>query len=247
MPAEYDAIAEEYRESKLLPFRVQVEQPTLRALLGDVRGRSVLDLACGEGIYSRMVRQLGAARVHGIDLSPEMVRLAEQTEAQAPIGCTYAVGDATAAPPSGAERFDLVMGVYLLNYARSADELRAMARTIAGYLAPGGRFVGINDNPRNAVERYGPLPEYGYTREVALPRAEGMRIHYTMRTPDGSSFEFDNYWLAPATHDQVFAEVGLARFRWVDCIARAGPDGSVAPLWRAFLRDCPITGLEARA
>ena len=115
MPAEYDAIAEEYRESKLLPFRLEVEQPTLLALLGDVRGRSVLDLACGEGIYSRQVRRLGAARVHGIDLSPAMVALAEEAERQDPLGCTYSVGDATCLPPDELGRFDVVMGVYLLN------------------------------------------------------------------------------------------------------------------------------------
>ena len=118
---------------------------------------SVLDLACGEGFYSRIVRRLGAARVHGVDLSPEMVRLAEEAERQEPLGCTYSVGDARLAP-GALGQFDVVMAVYLLNYAQTADELHEMARSIAGQLAPGGRLVGINDNPRNAVERYGPLP-----------------------------------------------------------------------------------------
>ena len=245
MPAEYDAIAEEYRQSKLLPFRLEVEQPTLLALLGDIRGRRVLDLACGDGIYSRLVRRLGAAQVHGIDLSPAMVRLAEQAEHQEPLGCTYSVGDATCLSADGGGGFDLVMGVYLLNYAQTAAELHGMARSIAAQLAPGGRFVGINDNPRNAIERYGPLPEYGFERQVTLPRAEGMRIHYKMTNADGSTVEFDNYWLAPATYEQVFAVVGLPQFTWVDCIARPSSDGTIAPLWQAFLRDCPITGMQA--
>jgi hypothetical protein len=139
------------------------------------------------------------------------------------------------------------MGVFLMNYARTPEELRDMARSIAGQLAAGGRFVGMNDNPRNAVERYGPLPKYGFDREVTLPRVEEMRIHYTMYNPDGTSVEFDNYWLAPTTYEQVFAEVGLPRFTWVDCIARPGPDGSAAPLWREFLRDCHYTGMLATA
>ena len=247
MSAEYDAIAEEYRESKLLPFRVEVEQPTLLALLGDVRGLRVLDLACGDGTYSRLVRRLGAAQVHGIDVSSAMIRLAEQAEAREPLGCTYSVGDAARLPPDAIGRFDIVMGVFLLNYARTAAELGAMARSIAGQLVTGGHFVGINDNPRNAVERYGPLPEYAFERQVTLPRAEGMRIHYLIANRDGTTVAFDNYWLAPATYERAFAEAGLARFTWVDCIARAGPDGTVAPLWQAFLRDCPFTGLEARA
>lgn len=246
MPAEYDAIAEEYRESKLIPFRLEVEKPTLLAVLGDVRGLSVLDLACGEGIFSRLVRRMGAARVHGVDLSPEMVHLAEQAERQEPLGCTYSVGDAAQLPSDALGRFDVVMAVYLLNYARAPAELRSMACSIADHLAPGGRLVGMNDNPRNALDRYGPMPEYALAREVAPPRVEGSRVHYTMTNPDGTSFQFDNYWLAPTTYEQVFAEMGL-RFTWVDCIALPEADGTTPALWQAFVRDCPLTGFQATA
>ena len=45
----YDAIAERYRESKWLLFRHYIERYTLFAGLGDLRDRTVLDLACGEG------------------------------------------------------------------------------------------------------------------------------------------------------------------------------------------------------
>jgi hypothetical protein len=174
-----------------------------------------------------------------------MVRLAEEAEQTERVGCTYSVGDVTRLAPTALGQFDVVMGVYLLNYARSDDELRGMARSIAARLAPGGRFVGINDNPRNGEGRYGPLPGCGFSRALELPRHEGSRIHYVMETPDGDSFEFDNYWLSPATYARVFGEEGL-RLTWVDCIGRTGPDGAIADLWRAFLVDCPITGIEAR-
>lgn len=44
---EYDTIAREYRASKRLAFREHVERYTLFELLGDVAGKTVLDLACG--------------------------------------------------------------------------------------------------------------------------------------------------------------------------------------------------------
>ena len=47
--AEYDAIAAAYQDSKQLPFREYVERYTLFDLLGNVRGKAVLDVACGEG------------------------------------------------------------------------------------------------------------------------------------------------------------------------------------------------------
>ena len=57
----YDAIAKQYRDSKLLPFRHAIERYTVFRELGDLRGRPVLDLACGEGIYARQFRHAGAA------------------------------------------------------------------------------------------------------------------------------------------------------------------------------------------
>ena len=49
---EYDAIAEEYRESKRLSFREHIERYTLFEMLGDIGGKTVLDLGCGEGFYT---------------------------------------------------------------------------------------------------------------------------------------------------------------------------------------------------
>ena len=57
------------KRSKLAPWRTYIERYSLLKLLGEVRGKSVLDLACGEGFYSRLVRARGAARVVGVDLS----------------------------------------------------------------------------------------------------------------------------------------------------------------------------------
>ena len=44
-------------------------------LAGDVRDQRILDLACGEGFYTRRLKAAGAARVLGIDVSAEMIAL----------------------------------------------------------------------------------------------------------------------------------------------------------------------------
>ena len=49
-------------------------------LIGDVAGKSVVDLACGEGFYTRRIRQAGAKRVLGVDLSEGMIELARKQE-----------------------------------------------------------------------------------------------------------------------------------------------------------------------
>ena len=96
MTTDYDGIAEEYQASKLQPWRFHVERHTLLRLTGDVRGARTLDLACGEGHYTRLLRKLGADPVVGVDLSPAMIDLARAQEAADPLGIRYGVGDARA-------------------------------------------------------------------------------------------------------------------------------------------------------
>ena len=76
----YDTIAERYRDSKWLLFRHFIERYTVMTLLGDLHGRTVLDMACGEGVYARQFKRAGAAEVTGVDISPAMVALAEAQE-----------------------------------------------------------------------------------------------------------------------------------------------------------------------
>ncbi|MFC9273524.1 hypothetical protein ACFTXJ_37795 [Streptomyces zhihengii] len=47
----YDDIGEALEGFKGLPLARYVEVPGILALVGEVRGRSVLDLACGNGFY----------------------------------------------------------------------------------------------------------------------------------------------------------------------------------------------------
>lgn len=61
---EYDQIPDLYQSSKQLPFRTYVEAPSMLALLGpDVARQSIIDLACGEGFYTRKIRNMGCPDV----------------------------------------------------------------------------------------------------------------------------------------------------------------------------------------
>jgi toxoflavin synthase len=61
LTTDYDPIAEQYKRSKQTPWRTDVEWFTLLNTIGPVNGLSVLDVACGEGFYTRLLRHRGAA------------------------------------------------------------------------------------------------------------------------------------------------------------------------------------------
>lgn len=71
--------------------------PHLLAVLGDVRGRAVLDAGCGEGYLSRILAARGA-RVTGADLGPRLVERARQRDPGGPT--EYLVADLSEPQPA---------------------------------------------------------------------------------------------------------------------------------------------------
>src|SRR5262249_58869112 len=132
--AQYDHIGSKYDEYAQTATMKRAESYTVLRMVGPLASQHVLDLACGFGFYTRLLKQHGAAEVIGIDISPEMIRLGREHEQAEPLGVTYQVGDAAALPTLGA--FDLVTAIYLLNYAASADQLRGMCRSAYDNLVP---------------------------------------------------------------------------------------------------------------
>jgi ubiquinone/menaquinone biosynthesis C-methylase UbiE len=66
--------------TKVLPrlaFVPALLQPEIGRLLGDVRGKAILDAGCGEGVYARYLGDAGAAVV-GIDGSAKMIAFAKE-------------------------------------------------------------------------------------------------------------------------------------------------------------------------
>src|SRR5262245_25527961 len=242
MGTNYDEIAADYRRAKQQPWRYFIERYTLLRLLGDIAGVSALDLACGEGYYTRELRHRGAAKVVGVDLSEGMIQLAREEEARNPLGIEYVVGDARRL--DGAESFDLVVTAYLLNHASTKEELAEMCVAVARALRPGGRFVTVNNNPDQAPEHFGASRPFGFIKSTPGVLQEGAPIIYTIFQDEGS-FDITNYWLSIKAHEECLRAVGLGDIRWHR--PRVSPEGVAAcgdDFWEPFLTHPPITFLE---
>ena len=273
----YNQIAAAYKQSKWLPFR-QSEIQTHTALLTQhqVKEKVVLDLACGDGFYSRILKyQLGARLVIAVDISERMVHLAREQPCE---GIIYIQADVCHLPEhvetiqeilqthgiacqDGKPMFDVVTAAYLLNYAQSRQELQRYIEAIDLYLSPGGVFVTINDNPEDDVKLYAslntrPLGIVKSTRLRGTERCEGDPVIFTLYNDaedDTTAFEITNYWIPKKTIEDVFVkDVGFLSVEWcplnVDQVLSAEQKMTpqVRQAWLNFKHNCPLVCLVAR-
>lgn len=198
-------------------------------------------MACGDGFYTRLIKQAGAADVMGIDISAEMIRLAEQAEMESEIGCTYLHQDVATFEPAAA--VDLVVAMYLLNYARTAEELVRFCRVCHAALRPGGRFVGFNDNVWNPPRGTMSWERYGLEKTCQPEPEEGDAILYRITNRDGTQFEFNNFYLSPETYRNAFRDAGFRDLRWLDVSVH--PAQRDNPFWDEFVQNPPVIPFSA--
>ena len=170
-----------------------------------------------------------------------MIRLAEQEELRHPLGCAYLHQDVTAVEPSGS--VDLVVAMYLLNYARTGEQLRRFCQVCYDALRPGGRFVGFNDNVRNPPRGTVSWKKYGLEKSCASLPKEGDVILYTVTNADGRQFKFKNFFLTPNTYRDAFQEAGFQKFQWVDVSLH--PAERSKPFWEDFMTNPPVIAFTA--
>lgn len=124
-------------------------------LCGDVRGRHVLDVACGQGLAARALAARGPASTTGIDSSRQLIARARQHEREHPLGIRYLVADARSLRPVAAASVDLaVCQLALMDISDLDRTLRAVRRV----LVPGGHFVAVIGHPAFLAPRARPAP-----------------------------------------------------------------------------------------
>jgi SAM-dependent methyltransferase len=139
-----------------------------------------LDLACGNGFYTRRFRREGGAEpVMGIDLSPMLIRQAKASERHEPLGIEYQVGDVTTLELE--RRFDVVTAIHLLHYLQSAAEIESALDRIYALLRPDCSLVTMVANPEFDLAEHDPRDskrKFGYYFSEAQPGNGGLlRFH----------------------------------------------------------------------
>ncbi|MFF0215086.1 class I SAM-dependent methyltransferase [Streptomyces vinaceus] len=242
---QYDGIGEAFEGFKSLPMIRYGEVPSFLGLVGEVGGRSVLDLACGTGFYSREFKRRGAADVLGVDISGEMIAAAREIERREPLGVRYEVGDVAELPLLDT-RFDIALGVQCLNYAEDLATMERMCRNIHRNLVPGGEFFVLAQNPDYRFDCPS-LETYGFRCEPAGEIETGRRVRVTaLLDPQPITI------VSSAPHREAYetslGAAGFSEITWVPLeVSDAGVREFGKEYWEDLLAYPPLAMLRCRA
>ncbi len=122
---------------------------TFERLLGDVRGKRILDLGCGTGRNARFLAERGA-HVVGVDFSAKSIEIAKR-HAPRP-NLEYRVGSALAL--EDAAEYDMVVSWGVATIAcRSRADLENLMQRVMRALKPGGRLLFLEPIHKGPLHR----------------------------------------------------------------------------------------------
>jgi ubiquinone biosynthesis O-methyltransferase len=125
-----------WRASEFGATTERLERSLVREIVGDVSGRRVLDIGCGDGELAVELARCGAT-VTGIDASAAMIDAARIRAKKHDVDVSFQVATAERLP-FPAEQFDVVTAITILCFVEDAEPV---FREIARVLRPGGRFI----------------------------------------------------------------------------------------------------------
>lgn len=132
----YDYFASEYSSSMGEEgdyfHRTQID-PYIFQMLGEVKGKKIYDLGCGNGYLARKLAKLGA-RVKASDESRELIKIAKELGGEV----EYKIHDGVNFGEYKAREFDAVILNMVIHYIQDLDKLM---EGVARVLKRGGKLV----------------------------------------------------------------------------------------------------------
>ncbi|NOI83337.1 class I SAM-dependent methyltransferase [Vibrio tubiashii] len=123
-------------------YNALLERPSTLALLGDVKGKAVVDMGCGSGIYAQWFLKQGVSSLTCVDLSAEMIDLvkseySDRLEA-------YVQDLSKGLPNEASNSADIIVCPLVLHYI---EDLNVVFNDVYRVLKPGGYIVFSTHHP----------------------------------------------------------------------------------------------------
>ncbi len=134
----YDSNAHKWLRMEASSLSDFTARPFVFDACGELKGRSVLDIGCGEGYCARELKRRGAGEYLAVDLSSNMIEAAKARELIDQYGIEYLAENIVRFKPQ--REFDLCIAVFLFNYL-TVEEMQQVFLMVFNALSTGGVFI----------------------------------------------------------------------------------------------------------
>lgn len=150
-------------------YHAKVIFPNMLRILGDISGKKVLDMACGQGIFSEKLRDNGGL-VTGVDLGKELIKIAEanslSVKQKGTHKVTYHVSSSDDMFMLKDASFDVVVCILAL---QNIENLQKTIQEASRILTTNGTFLFVLNhpsfrNPRQTFWGYNEADDVQYRR-----------------------------------------------------------------------------------
>ncbi len=196
----------EFARTYLLAYR---DLPELIA--GHVRGTDALDFGCGTGRSSRFLQKLGF-RVTGVDISPDMLAKARETD---PRGDYRLIADSDFrqfAPGS----FDLVLAMFTFDNIAGEKKI-ALFRGLAHLLKPAGKIISVVSAPEIYTHEWASFSTRDFPENEFAKSGDVVRI---VVTDHGDFRPVEDILWTDESYQEVYRQVGLETVATLKPLAR---------------------------
>lgn len=165
-------------------YHTKVLFPNILRMLGDVKGLKILDLACGQGIFSAQLRN-GGAFVTGVDLGKELIAIAEENnktiKEKGTHKIVYHVASADDLSMLKNNSFDIVVCILALQNIENLQKTIGEAKRV---LTKTGRLLFVLNhpsyrNPKQTSWGYNEVDDVQYRRVDEYMSESHVRIDMT--------------------------------------------------------------------
>ena len=154
-------------------YHQTIVMPGVLKMLELKPGRRVLDLACGQGVFSRFL--LGKKiKPEGLDSSEELLRMARSRSVKS---IPYHLGNASDAKLLGGQEFD---GIACLLAVQNMGKIEPVFQNVARWLKPKGKFVMVITHPCFRIPRQ---THWGWDAEKKIEYRRVDRYASEMKIP----------------------------------------------------------------
>jgi len=168
--------------------KLYVVTPALMDLLGNVNGKEILEMGCGDGYWLKILTEKGA-KCTGFDLSENQIKSAKENDSQNKI--KYFVADASKKIELNDNSFDVIFLEHVLLEISDLSKIKKIFKEVSRLLRNDG-FLIVSDLHPLAPETNFPNIEVdeGYTYFKS-----GFSIKIVSTKPDGTVTKYtDFHW-----------------------------------------------------